>query len=152
MAQQFPTEIGALAKKISDFQINGEQDFRLMVEMCRVLAVEVSVVHGYAQYEMQMALRMAEGGKSARRAKQVTRPMQQAVTLDLLAARRITTTYATFVKVFADQISAARRPKGRARKWDWEQSTARNGGGAPQVGSTRTTPAPRESRANANAG
>lgn len=149
MADRIPRDIGALAKRIGDFQVEGQADLALLIEMLRVFNVEASVVNGYAEFEIFQAIRIAEGGKSQRHAKQVTRPIRNAVTLNLLAARRVTQAYSTFLKLFAEQIAAARRPKGRGRSWKWEQSGTRSR--IPTPGSVPNSP-PRQPSGNGNGG
>ena len=114
-----PTDIGTLAKEIGSFEVRTPADVRQLTEMTRVFCVEAAEVLGYAEYEIHEAVRWIDRG-ATRRAKQVTRPMKHAVSLELLAARRCVAVYRTFCKIFAEQMAAKRASGGPKRKFDWK--------------------------------
>lgn len=107
-----PRDIGQLAKAISEARVEGTEDLHRLTEMMRTLCMDVSEVLDLAEYEIRSALQWFDRGNS-RRARSVTRPLRQAQSLVILAARRSVAVYKQYLKQFADEISRNRSRAGR---------------------------------------
>lgn len=107
-----PTDMGQLAKKISDFKVEGTEDARVLADMCRALCVGTAALLDIAEYEFRDALTFFDHG-SSRRARQVTRALRHAESLSMLASRRAASVFKTYMKVFAEDISRKRGRGGR---------------------------------------
>lgn len=114
-----PADIGALARKIGDYQITDPAGIRELSELCRIFEVECSEVIGYARFEVFQAVWSADHG-SRRRARQVARPLDHAVSLHMMAAKRCVAVYRTFCKAFAEELNAKRAQGRGKRKFDWK--------------------------------
>jgi hypothetical protein len=115
-----PSDIGQVAKEIGSLTVTSPADLRYLSELLRVLHIQVAEVTGYAEFEVSEALRHLDMG-SRRRAKQVTRPLKHAVSLDLMAAKRCVMVYRLFLKAFAEELSRAKSAGGHAkRSFSWK--------------------------------
>lgn len=102
-----PRDIGQLAKAISEAKVEGTEDLHRLTEMLRTFCMDVSEVMDLAEYEIRSALQWFDRGHS-RRARAVTRPLRQAQSLVILAARRCVAVYKIYLKQFSDEISRNR--------------------------------------------
>jgi hypothetical protein len=107
-----PRDIGTLAKSISEFKVEGTADLHKLSEMLRAFCMDVSEVMDLAEYEIRSSLTWFDRGHS-RRARAVTRPLRQAQSLAILAARRCVAVYKAYLKQFAEEISHNRNRTGR---------------------------------------
>ena len=108
-----PRDIGQLAKAISEARIEGTEDLHRLTEWMRTFCMDASEILDLAEYEIRSALQWFDRGHS-RRARTVTRPLRQAQTLLILAARRCVTVYKIYLKQFAEEI-ARNRSRGNRR-------------------------------------
>lgn len=107
-----PKDIGALAKTISEYQVEGTEDLHHLTEMIRTLCMDVAQVLDISEYEIRSALQSFDRGAS-KRARAVTRPLRQAQSMQILSARRAVAVYKTYLKQFADEIARKRDRGGR---------------------------------------
>lgn len=107
-----PKDLGALAKAISNFQVEGTEDLHKLTEMLRVFCMDCAQIIDLAEYEIRASLQSFDAGKS-RRARAVTRPLRQCQTLFILAARRCVTVYRVYLKQFEDELNRHRNRGGR---------------------------------------
>lgn len=107
-----PKDLGALAKAITDFPVEGTEDLHRLTEMLRVFCMDAAQVIDIAEYEIRSALQHFDQ-KRSRRARAVTRPLRQAQTLMILAARRAVSVYRIYLKQFEDELNRSRNRSGR---------------------------------------
>ena len=114
-----PADIGALARKIGDYQITDPTGIRELSELCRIFEVECAEVIGFARFEVYQAVWAADHGKP-RRAKQVARPLDHAVSLHMMAAKRCVAVYRTFTRLFAEELTAKKAQDRGKRQFNWK--------------------------------
>jgi|SRR5450755_831094 len=107
-----PKDIGALAKAISEFKVEGTEDLHRLTEMLRTFFMDASEVADLAEYEIRAALQSFDRGQS-KRARSVTRPLRQAQSMTILCARRSVAVYKIYLKQFSEEISHNRNRSGR---------------------------------------
>lgn len=107
-----PKDLGALAKAIREYKVEGTEDIHTLSEMTRTFLMDVSELMDVAEYEIRSALQAFDQGRS-RRARTVTRPLRMAQSLTILAARRSVTVYKVYLKQFEDELSRNRNRSGR---------------------------------------
>jgi hypothetical protein len=99
-----PRDPTALHKSVTDYRVESASDIRELTERCRALSMMASAAIECAEFEIRSALTWFDSG-NGRRASSVTRPMRNACTLHVLAARRCVTVWRQYHKMFADQRS-----------------------------------------------
>lgn len=112
-----PSDIGTLAKQIAGFEVRSVDDIRHLADMTRAFQVEAADVIGYAEFELLSAVSYIDHGH--RRARQVTRPLKHAISLNLYAARRAAAVWPGFRKAFAEELTRKNRGQGK-RTFDWQ--------------------------------
>lgn len=115
---EIPRDIGALAKALREYHVEGTADIHTLSEMLRAFLMDVSEILDITEYELRSALQAFDQGRS-RRARAVTRPLRMAQSLIILAARRSVSAYKTYLKVYENELSRNRTRSGR--RFDPEQ-------------------------------
>jgi hypothetical protein len=102
MAPSVPRDMSALAKHISDFEVNSASDLRHLVECVRVLLQEVMAVLDCAAHEIRASITHAVG--SRRKGGRVARPILHALKLLDVAAKLVKRVMNIYFKECSEEI------------------------------------------------
>ncbi len=107
-----PRDIGQQAKEIGAVEIARGSDIHDQTERLRTFLRAVAEVLEGASWEIREAIRWFDHGNS-RRARRITRPIDQAVTLLEIASRRVVRSHRVYLAEFDAELSHNKRRNGR---------------------------------------